>query len=59
MHSFFERHHRFAGWSSVAFVWIFVCLADGYDTVTGAIHVRGSHLMETQEFWFALVITIL
>ncbi|EKM50039.1 uncharacterized protein PHACADRAFT_105487 [Phanerochaete carnosa HHB-10118-sp] len=58
-HNFFERHHRFAGWFSVVFVWIFVCLADSYNTTTGAFHSNGNHLASTQEFWYALFITIL
>lgn len=57
--SFFERHHRFAGWGAVVFVWIFVCLADSYSTETGKFHSSGNHLVRTQEFWYALFITVL
>ncbi|KIP03712.1 hypothetical protein PHLGIDRAFT_25971 [Phlebiopsis gigantea 11061_1 CR5-6] len=58
-HNFFERHHRFAGWASVVFVWIFVCIADSYNTETGKFHSSGNHLVKTQEFWYALFITVL
>ena len=40
-------------------VWIFVCLADSYDPVTGTFHSNGNHLAATQEFWYALFITVL
>ncbi|PSS36813.1 hypothetical protein PHLCEN_2v1357 [Hermanssonia centrifuga] len=57
-HNFFERHHRFAGWASVIFVWIFVCLTDSLD-VEGGFTSSGRRLAQTQEFWFALFITVL
>lgn len=57
--SFFERHHRFAGWLGVALVWIFVCIADSYNPETGAFHINGNHLARQQEFWYALFITLL
>ncbi|THG96727.1 hypothetical protein EW026_g5154 [Hermanssonia centrifuga] len=57
-HNFFERHHRFAGWASVVFVWIFVCLTDSLN-VEGGFTSSGRRLVQTQEFWFALFITIL
>ena len=57
--SFFERHHRFAGWFAVVLVWIFVCMADSYDTETGKFHSNGNHLAKRQEFWYALFITVL
>ena len=56
--SFFERHHRFAGWLSVVFVWIFVCLSRNL-TPEGQFVGAGSQIIRTQEFWYALFITIL
>ena len=56
--SVFEYHHRFAGWTSVALVWIFVCLSDGLNG-EGGFTSEGSRLAHAQEFWFALFITIL
>ncbi|KIP09347.1 hypothetical protein PHLGIDRAFT_67777 [Phlebiopsis gigantea 11061_1 CR5-6] len=58
-HNFFERHHRFAGWLAVVFVWIFVCINDSYNTENGKFHSNGNHLAKTQEFWYALFITVL
>lgn len=58
-HNFFERHHRFAGWLCVVMVWIFVCVADSYNPANGHFHSNGNHLARTQEFWYALFITIL
>ena len=45
-YSFFERHHRFAGWFSVVCVWIFVSLSDsanpdGTFTVGGELTIKG------------------
>ncbi|THH01227.1 hypothetical protein EW026_g1464 [Hermanssonia centrifuga] len=57
-HNFFEYHHRFAGWSSVAFVWIFVCISDSTNA-GGGFTDDNRTLIHAQEFWFALVITIL
>lgn len=57
-HSVFERHHRFAGWSAVAMVWIFVCLTDSLNT-DGGFTGSGRRLSHAQEFWYALFITIL
>ncbi|KAI0785404.1 hypothetical protein BC629DRAFT_1593878 [Irpex lacteus] len=57
-HNFFERHHRFAGWLSVVFVWIFVCLADSLRP-DGSFTTEGRHPVKTQEFWYALSITVL
>lgn len=56
--SVFERHHRFAGWTAVAFVWIFVCVTDSTGT-DGGFTGSGRRLANAQEFWFALFITIL
>ncbi|KAF8768997.1 hypothetical protein HU200_007038 [Digitaria exilis] len=37
-HNVFERTHRFAGWSALALLWVFVLLsAAGYDPATGAM----------------------
>ncbi|KAJ3536261.1 hypothetical protein NM688_g6862 [Phlebia brevispora] len=57
-HNVFEYHHRFAGWTSVAFVWIFVCLSDALNA-EGGFTTPGNNLAHAQEFWFALFISIL
>lgn len=56
--SVFERHHRFAGWSAVVMVWIFVCVTDSMD-VEGGFTGSGRRLAHAQEFWFAIFITVL
>ena len=56
--SFFERHHRFAGLTSVVFVWIFVCLSRNL-TPEGQFVGTGSQIVRSQEFWYAVAITIL
>lgn len=58
-HNVFERHHRFAGWLGLASTWIFVILGNSYDPDTRTWDPSGNHLMSTQEFWFALGMTIL
>ena len=56
--SFFERHHRFAGWLATVFVWIYVCVADAVDP-EGGFTSSGHRLARAQEFWYALFITLL
>ncbi len=56
--SVFERHHRFAGWTAVVFVWIYVGLSDSLNA-EGGFTESGRKLIQAQEFWFILVITIL
>ena len=58
--SVFEYHHRFAGWTSVALVWIFVGLSDALNGEGGFTSAaEGRRLAHAQEFWFALIITVL
>ncbi|PSR81910.1 hypothetical protein PHLCEN_2v6205 [Hermanssonia centrifuga] len=57
-HNVFERHHRFAGWTAVAFVWIFVCVTDAV-SAEGGFTGSGRRLADAQEFWYSLFITIL
>ncbi|KAF7792663.1 hypothetical protein EIP86_003760 [Pleurotus ostreatoroseus] len=57
-HNFFERHHRFAGWFSVVCVWIFVSLSDSANP-DGTFTPNGNHIVRTQEFWYAVLITVL
>ncbi|KAJ7563254.1 hypothetical protein O6H91_03G102900 [Diphasiastrum complanatum] len=58
-HNLFERIHRFAGWLSVALVWLFIFLADNYNPATGSYSISGHHLVSKQEFWFLFVTTIM
>ncbi|KAJ1305452.1 hypothetical protein OPQ81_000462 [Rhizoctonia solani] len=57
-HNVFERHHRFIGWLGLVATWIFVILGNGFDPRTGEWTATGSHMISTQEFWFALGMTI-
>ncbi|PSR79921.1 hypothetical protein PHLCEN_2v6822 [Hermanssonia centrifuga] len=57
-HNVFERLHRFAGWTSVIFVWIYVCLSDSLNA-EGGFTSNGRRLVLSQEFWFTLFISIL
>lgn len=57
-HNVFERHHRFIGWLGLLATWIFVILGNGFDSNTGEWTATGSHMISTQEFWFALGMTI-
>jgi hypothetical protein len=59
-HNVFEHHHRFAGWAGLAFVWILVVTSSLQDTKNpGHFSDSGRALVVAQEFWFALIITIL
>ncbi|KAJ7527807.1 hypothetical protein O6H91_16G071900 [Diphasiastrum complanatum] len=58
-HNFFERVHRFAGWSSLALVWVFIILSASYDPLTKSYSVRGSNLVKRQEIWYTAVTTFL
>ncbi|CUA67991.1 Vacuolar membrane protease [Rhizoctonia solani] len=57
-HNVFERHHRFIGWLGLLATWIFVILGNGFDPRTGEWTATGYHMISTQEFWFALGMTI-
>ncbi|XP_064997895.1 adenylate-forming reductase 06235-like [Musa acuminata AAA Group] len=56
-HNLFERTHRFAGWTALALLWAFVVLTVGYDPATKSYNLKGSKLIEQQEFWFTSTIT--
>ncbi|MBA0747999.1 hypothetical protein Gogos_004858 [Gossypium gossypioides] len=59
-HNVFERIHRFAGWTALALLWAFVVLTISYDPVTKSYSKElGSRLVQRQEFWFTIAITIL
>ncbi|PIA27313.1 hypothetical protein AQUCO_08100038v1 [Aquilegia coerulea] len=58
-HNIFERTHRFAGWTSLVLVWVFIFLTLSYDPISKSYdNLRFSVLMKAQEFWFTLAITI-
>ncbi|EUC53982.1 non-ribosomal peptide synthetase-like protein [Rhizoctonia solani AG-3 Rhs1AP] len=57
-HNIFERHHRFIGWLGLLATWIFVILGNGFDSQTGEWTATGYHMISTQEFWFALGMTV-
>ncbi|XP_073006557.1 adenylate-forming reductase 03009 [Typha latifolia] len=57
-HNAFERTHRFAGWSALALLWVFVLLTLGYNPATKSYNnLKFSNLVKQQEFWFTLAIT--
>ncbi|KAK3206776.1 hypothetical protein Dsin_020822 [Dipteronia sinensis] len=59
-HNVFERFHRFAGWTSLALLWVFVVLTISYDPKTKSYSNQlGSRLIKQEEFWFTLAITVL
>ncbi|CAE6385772.1 unnamed protein product [Rhizoctonia solani] len=57
-HNVFERHHRFIGWLGLLATWIFVILGNGFNPQTGEWTATGYHMISTQEFWFALGMTV-
>ncbi|KAH9309500.1 hypothetical protein KI387_037411 [Taxus chinensis] len=58
-HNVFEGFHRFAGWTALALLWVFVLLTAAYNPTNNSYNLRGSALAKKQEFWFTLIITIL
>ncbi|MBA0839476.1 hypothetical protein Goarm_005190 [Gossypium armourianum] len=59
-HNVFERIHRIAGWTALALLWAFIVLTISYDPVTKSYSKElGSRLVQRQEFWFTIAITIL
>lgn len=57
-HNVFERTHRFAGWTALGLLWIFVVLTTSYNPNSKTyVDFCGSHFYKKQEFWFTLVIT--
>jgi len=57
-HNVFERHHRFIGWLGLIFTWVFVILGYSYDPNTGSWNSVSSIILNTQEFWYCLGMTI-
>nr|GMD98495.1 adenylate-forming reductase 03009 [Ipomoea batatas]GME02297.1 adenylate-forming reductase 03009 [Ipomoea batatas] len=59
-HNIFERTHRFAGWSALGLLWAFIILTISYDPTTESYsNDIGYRLVNQQEFWLTLAITIL
>ncbi|KZV44742.1 hypothetical protein F511_34432 [Dorcoceras hygrometricum] len=59
-HNVFERTHRFAGWTSLLLLWIFIILTVSYDPETKSYTDNiGSIMIKRQEFWFTVAITSL
>ncbi|KAJ7570688.1 hypothetical protein O6H91_01G131700 [Diphasiastrum complanatum] len=59
-HNVFERVHRFAGWTSLALVWIFIILSySTYDPSNHKYLVSVRSLLKRQVVWFTIVITFL
>ncbi|XP_022848063.1 uncharacterized protein LOC111370544 [Olea europaea var. sylvestris] len=59
-HNVFERTHRFAGWTALALLWLFIILTISYDPKTKSYSDDlGSKLIKQQEFWFTIGITTL
>jgi len=58
-HNWFERNHRYAGWSTLGSVWIFVCIADTLNRPVNPNKSMGWNLVHSQEFWFTVGVTIL
>ncbi|KAK3989023.1 hypothetical protein QBC44DRAFT_370394 [Cladorrhinum sp. PSN332] len=57
-HNVFERHHRFIGWLGLATTWIFVVLGNTYDIKLGEWRHDANSLLNAQELWFAVFMTI-
>lgn len=59
-HNVFERTHRFAGWTALILLWVFVVLTISYDPKTKSYSKDlRSRLVNNQEFWFTMAITVL
>ncbi|KAK7302914.1 hypothetical protein RJT34_13811 [Clitoria ternatea] len=59
-HNVFERTHRFAGWAALCLLWAFIMLTISYDPKTKSYsNELGSRLVQSQEFWLTMIITIL
>ncbi|CAM6090168.1 unnamed protein product [Calypogeia fissa] len=61
-HNFFERVHRFAGWSSLAMVWGYVLLGTFWDPSKRKYRVSsrsGRELAEMQGLWLTVVTTLM
>ncbi|KAB5550783.1 hypothetical protein GE09DRAFT_1239714 [Coniochaeta sp. 2T2.1] len=57
-HNVFERHHRFIGWLGLATTWVFVILGNSYDIKLGEWRTDANTLLNAQELWFAVFMTI-
>uniref|UniRef100_A0ACD5VH92 Uncharacterized protein n=3 Tax=Avena sativa TaxID=4498 RepID=A0ACD5VH92_AVESA len=55
-HNVFERTHRFAGWTALVLLWVFVVLSAGYDMTTRS-YSRFASLAKSQELWLTVAIT--
>ncbi|XP_015936479.1 adenylate-forming reductase 06235-like [Arachis duranensis] len=58
-HNVFERTHRFAGWTALILLWLFILLSISYDPNSQSYHFTISKMIKNQESWFTLAITIL
>ncbi|OIT35758.1 PREDICTED: uncharacterized protein LOC109242950 [Nicotiana attenuata] len=59
-HNFFERIHRFLGWTALALLWAFITLTISFDPETKSYRTEiSSKLIKQQEFWFTVAITVL
>jgi hypothetical protein len=57
--SVFEYHHRFAGWSGIGCVWIFVVLSVCQVKIDNGWTWSGYDLVHSQQFWYAVFSTVL
>ncbi|KAL2753549.1 hypothetical protein ACRALDRAFT_1035914 [Sodiomyces alcalophilus JCM 7366] len=57
-HNTFERHHRFIGWLGLAATWTFVILGNTYDIRTGEWRADTWAMLNAQELWFAVFMTV-
>ncbi|PIA30511.1 hypothetical protein AQUCO_05500057v1 [Aquilegia coerulea] len=59
-HNVFERTHRFAGWSALFLLWIFILLTIAYDPSSKSYRsLTCTNLIKYQEFWFTFAINLL
>ncbi|KAF8409013.1 hypothetical protein HHK36_005084 [Tetracentron sinense] len=56
-HNVFERTHRFAGWTALILVWVFVILTICYEPIPKTYDLSISRLVKEEEFCFTLAIT--
>lgn len=57
-HNTFEIFHRFVGWLGLAMTWIFVVLRTRYDIDRGEWRSDANSLLSSQEFYFAIFMTV-
>jgi hypothetical protein len=57
-HNIFETHHRFIGWLGLATTWVFVILGNTYDSRIGAWRLDANSMLNSQELWFAVFMTV-